>query len=502
VRKTALNLLSPTRQETTVSLPASAVAPPDPPVPRTEAADCLHAFAGAWTWPAGVSAMLALVQTRLQAYRVSLAWRRGLGFSLVAWTDTAPLDEGVGVNDLEAACNEAAAWAHAASWPPSGLGLPTEATAMSAHARLFQAQGLTAVMSVPVRNQRGQVVGVLSCERIPLQGGGAAADPRDASTGFVAADLDWLEALAALVGPVMAMRHVLEQPWYARSWTWLEALGQRLGDPRERLLRWSVLAMFGIAAFVAGWPLPYTVAVPARLEPQVQTTVVAPSDATLLSADVHAGDLVQAGQKLGTLSMAPSLRNREALAEQLVRVDALVQEAQAGNDTQALGRWQDVRADVQQRLDALRDIGATQVVSAPFDGVVIRQADRALAGVRLQRGDPMWVVAPGLDWRVVLEADEAVVGRLQVGQRGSLRLGSVPDRPVQLLIQRQGVPASLAADAEARFDVDAQAMGGALTGLRPGMRGMAHIDMPPRPVLWRVVDRLKVWWLFVLWELW
>jgi hypothetical protein len=111
-------------------------------------------------------------------------------------------------------------------------------------------------------------------------------------------------------------------------------------------------------------------------------------------------------------------------------------------------------------------------------------------------------VAPGLDWRVVLEADEAVVGRLQVGQRGSLRLGSVPDRPVQLLIQRQGVPASLAADAEARFDVDAQAMGGALTGLRPGMRGMAHIDMPPRPVLWRVVDRLKVWWLFVLWELW
>ncbi len=500
-----MNLRTPTRPETPVGPPAAAAGPPPLPAIRAEAVDCLHAFAGAWTWPLGVAAVLTLVQSRLQAYRVSLAWRRGQGLSLVAWTDLAPLDEGVGVNELESACNEARNWPQGASWPPCGPApgaTRLDEAAMQAHIRLFQAQGLTALMSVPVRNQRGQVVGVIACERIPVQGiGGAQARQADAA-GFVAAELAWLQSLAVLMGPVMAMRHALAQPWYARSWSWMEALGQRLSDPRERLLRGSVLAMFGIAAFVAGWPLPYTLSVPARLEPQVQTALVAPADATVLSSEVKVGDLVQAGQRLATLAPEASLRHRVALGEQLLRVDKLIQDAQLAGDAQASARWQDVRADVQQRLDALRDVSERAWVTAPFDGLVIRQVGRDMPGGRVQRGDALWVVAPGLDWRVILEADEGVVSRLQAGQRGSLRLGSDLDHTVQLVIKRQPVPVPGSRDDTVRFDVEAQAVGGTLTGLRPGWRGLAHIDMPARPVLWRAVDRLRAWWSITVWALW
>lgn len=467
--------------------------------------DCLHAFAGAWSWSAGVLPLLSMVQSRLAAYRVSLAWRRGHGLGLVAWTDVAPLDEGVGVNELESACNEACAWPHAAAWPTcarAGDEGQQEESAMQAHVRLFHAQGLTAVMSVPVRNQRGQVVGVITCERIPLQGRPA---PAAGSPGFVTAELAWLASLAQLMGPVMAMRHALEQPWYARSWSWMATLGERLGDPRERLLRGAVLSLFGVGAFMAGWPLPYSVSMPARLEPQVHTAVVAQADATVLTSDVRVGDLVQTGQRLSSLLPAPALRSREDLGEQLLKVDKLIQEAHQSGDEQALARWQDVRTDVRHRLDGLRDVGLTQTVTAPFDGVVIRQADRALPGERVQRGDALWVVAPGLDWRVVLEADEAVVAGLQPGQRGSLRLGRDPDRGVQLVLKQAPVPAARVATggmATVSFDVEALAVGGKLTGLRPGWRGTAHIDMPPRPVLWRVVDRLRVWCLFTVWELW
>jgi hypothetical protein len=446
--------------------------------------------------------MLSLVQSRLVAYRVSLAWRRGHGLSLVAWTDVAPLDEGVGVNELESACNEARHWPHAAAWPAcegdSPASLPGE-SAMQSHMRLFHAQGLTAVMSVPVRNHRGQVMGVMSCERIPLQGAGVQVV---GGGGFVAAELAWLESVSALMGPVMAMRHALEQPWYARSWSWMETLAERLGDPRERLLRGAVLSMFGVAAFMAGWPLPYTVSVPARLEPQVQTAVVAPADATVLSSDVKVGDLVQAGQRLATLSPEPTLRTREDLGVQLLKVDKLIQDAHQANDGQALERWQDVRTDLQHRLDALRDVALMQTVTAPFDGVVIRQAENTVTGTRVLRGDALWVVAPGLDWQILLEADESVVARLQTGQRGSLQLGRDPDRVVQLVLRRPPVPAATVGDNAVRFDVEAQAVGGTLTGLRPGWRGMAHIDMPPRPVLWRAVDRLRAWWLLTAWGLW
>jgi hypothetical protein len=494
-----LNFISPTRSEMPVMAPApQAAASPFATSVCVEAVDCLHAFSGAWNWSAGVAALLSLVQSRMAAYRVSLAWHRGHGLSLVAWTDVAPLDEGVGVNELESACNEALSWAHGAVWPACSTGQVDE-SAMQAHIRLFHAQGLTAVMSVPIRNQRGQVVGVMACERIPLQGD--SVNPAG-SPGFVAAELAWLASLVQLMGPVMAMRHALEQPWYARSWSWMEALGQRLGDPRERLLRGAVLSLFGIGAFMAGWPLPYSVSMPARLEAQVQTAVIAPTDATVLTSDMKVGDLVQAGQRMSTLSPAPALRSREDLGEQLLKVDKLIQDAHQANDDQALERWQDVRTDVQQRLDGLRDVGLVQTVTAPFDGVVIRQVERTLSGAHVQRGDALWVVAPGLDWRVVLEADEAVVARLQTGQRGSLRLGRDPDRVVQLVLRRPPVPAATNAPEGVRFDVEALAVGGTMTGLRPGWRGTAHIDMPPRPVLWRAVDRIRAWWLLTIWELW
>jgi multidrug efflux pump subunit AcrA (membrane-fusion protein) len=281
----------------------------------------------------------------------------------------------------------------------------------------------------------------------------------------------------------------------------MEALGQRLSDPRERLLRWSVLAFFGISAFMAGWPLPYTLAVPARLEPQVETAVVAPADAVVLSSLVKVGDMVQSGQPLVRLSPAPSLRQRDALREQLLRVDTSLHSALQQGDGQSADRWQDVRTDLQHRLDALKDVEAMTLVRAPFDGVVVRAGEAGGAGSQVLRGDALWVVSPGLDWRVVLEVGEGDVASLKPGQRASLRLASEPGRSVNLLLKRP-VPAAVTRDASVHFDVDAQPSGGAMAGLRPGQRGMAHIDMPPRPVLWRAVDSLRAWWWVAVWGLW
>jgi hypothetical protein len=503
-----LNLLTPTRPSplaakgtggTDEVLITSSLAVPD--AAPADAVACLHAFAAAWSWSLGVGTLLTQVQTRLHAYRVSLAWRRGTGVSLMAWSDVVPLDEGVGVNELEAACNEARHWSQAAAWPRCPAQGLSE-NDMPAHLGLFRSQGLTAVMSVPMRNDRGQVVAVLSCERIPFGQGqeGQEAGVRPAYV-FVEEDRIWLQQLAALIGPVVAMRRVLSQPWYLHSWSWMEALGQRLSDPRERWLRWSVLAFFGVAAFMAGWPLPYTLAVPARLEPQVLTAVVAPADAVVLSSQVKVGDMVQAGQSMGRLSPEPSLRQRDALAEQLLRADGALQAALLVGDVQAAGRRREVRVDLQQRLDALKDVEALSTVRAPFDGVLIRQAEGGAAGSRVQRGDALWVVSPGLDWRVVLEVGEGDVASLKPGQHATLRLASETGRSVQLLLKRP-VPAAVADEASPHFDVDAQAAGGGLAGLRPGMRGMAHIDMPPRPLLWRVFDRLRAWWWLAVWGLW
>lgn len=433
---------------------------------------------------------------------MSLGWCRGANVRLVAWSDVAPLDEGVGVLELEAACKEAMAWHQAAGWPAcSGQSLAPPQ--LEAHRALFQSQGLTALLSVPLRDAQGVVQGVVVCERIPMldeQSARTMSGPAE-GLGFNASERDWLQALAQMLGPVVAMRHRLEQPWYARGWSRLNDLAQRLGDPRERWLRGAVLAAFGSGSFILGWPLPYVMAVPVRLEAESQTAIVAPADAVVEQAGVHVGDLVRTGQPLARLSSLPALRQWHALGEQLVQAEHQLHLAQAQSDEAAVARLNGLVVDLRQRLDAGEPSRLSLTLTAPFDGVVIGQNEGGHASAQVQRGDALWVVSPGLDWRVVLEVDESMVATLTPGQHATMRLASSPGRAVHLMLGRP-VPAAIEGERRVRFDLQAQVTGGAMAGLRPGLVGVAYIDMPPKPMLERAVDALRNGWWVTLWGVW
>ena len=196
----------------------------------------------------------------------------------------------------------------------------------------------------------------------------------------------------------------------------------------------------------------YTVSVPARLEPQTQTALIAPVDGVVEQVAAHGGDLVRAGQPLA-------------------RVRPLEADAPA------------------------------QTLEAPYDGVVVRQQPGGQAGARVRRGDALWLVAPGLDWRVVLDVGETEVARLSAGQHATLRLAGATDREVHLLLHRPA-PVAVAGQHQVRFEVDAQVSGGAVAGLRPGLQGVAWIDMPPKPLLQRGVDAIRQAWWLTAWGLW
>jgi hypothetical protein len=483
--------------------------PPSPPASAKSAdglpADqvgCLHTLAAARSWSTGVSAVLTRVQSRLGAYRVSLGWCRGDAVHLAAWSDVAPLDEGVGVPELEAAYQEALFWPQAACWPASS-GQTLSVDLMGDHLALFKSQGLTGLLSAPLHDDLGRVCGVLLCERIPMldkPSARAVSWPVE-GMGFSAAERDWLQTLAQMLGPVLSMRHRLEQPWYMRSWSRLSKLAQRLSDPRERVLRGAVLAAFGSGAFLLGWPLPYTLAVTARLEAQSQTAIVAPADAVVEQAGVHVGELVRAGQPLARLSSLPAVREWQGLGEQLVRAETQLRLAQAQGDARAVARLDPLVMDLKQRLDAGEPARLSLTLAAPFDGVVMSQNDGGRAGSQVHRGDALWVVSPGLDWRVVLEIDESHVAQLNSGQHATMRLASAPDRAVHLVLAR-AVPAAIDGERHVRFEIEAQVTGGAMAGLRPGLVGVAYIDMPPKPMLDRAADTLRQWWWLNWWGVW
>lgn len=412
---------------------------------------CLNAFLGARDWQAGVMALATQVNRLLGGHRVAVAWRDGRSMRLRALSDGVPLDEGVALPALHEAIESCAAQAALVVWPrPSTAATAKEGLQVSAHAALLSVQGLSGVATAPLAVD-DQVCGVLSCERVamadsgsPMASGRAAHDE-----GFSDAEQLWLRSLAGWLAPAMALRYRLEQPWYARSWAWLETFSVRLADPRERTLRWSVLAFFGVLSFGLGLPLPYQVSVTAHLEGATERVLSAPVDGVLQEARVRVGDQVQAGQVLARMTDAGQ---------------------------------------------------ASQPLTAPYDGVVIGASLTQRLGQRVPRGEVLLTVAPGLDWRVVLDVPEPLVASLRSGQVAHLRLGALPDRTVGLVLTRVAPVARHLPDSVV-YEVQAAptGAGAGARDLRPGLDGVARIDMPARPLLWRGMERCWLWLRGLAW---
>jgi multidrug resistance efflux pump len=458
---------------------------------------CLRMALHASDWKAGSAEVVADIAHRLGCLRVSLGWVVAGQLRVVALSDGVVLEEGAAIPELQQAMLESL-HQHAVLVWPSQVRQATQITL--SHQSLFKAQGLAGVVSVPMAH-RGRAVGVLTCERSvvsdPLRPNPGKRASREA---FSADELRWLEQLAEGMAPLMVLRQRLDRSMSERARSAALVFWYRLADPTERRLRWSlVAAASGLAASLL-WPLPYHVSATARLEGAVQRVMSAGQDGFLREVHVRAGDVVKAGQVLAELS-DDELQNarRARLAEVTQQENAFAEAFAKGDRAQAASAQTKVSeakaqlALVEQQLQRLR-------IVAPFDGVVIQGDLRQQLGAPVKRGETLLTLAPGLDWRVVLEVDESDVGELQSGQVAGLRLAAIPGQVISLVLDRVTPVAKPTADG-VRYEVEATptGAGAGLAGLRPGLQGVGQVQLPSRPLLTRWLDRAWRWVRLTTW---
>ena len=119
---------------------------------------------------------------------------------------------------------------------------------------------------------------------------------------------------------------------------------------------------------------------------------------------------------------------------------------------------------------------------APFDGVIVEGDWSQGLGSPIERGTLLFEVAPLDGYRIVLEVDERDVTHVRVGQRGRLALASFPDIAFPLEIRRV-MPVSMSGQGRTWFRVEADLESPA-RGLRPGMEGVAKVDIGEHQRLW------------------
>ena len=419
----------------------------------------------------------------LRASQVSLGWRDGDRMRIVASDPHgAREDEGDTRQALAAAMDEALDQQR----PVFSLDRDLQAV-RTAHRALATISGARALLGVPI-GMEGRPLGAVMIAW-------AASDERPIDQTLAAASA-LVQATLPAVTRLLLLQRAIQSPLWSGD-------RRRSVQPIEHSRRRQRLGLAAVAILaLLLWPFEQSLNVPVRIEGGMQRIAAAPADGYLKSVEARAGDRVAAGQVLAQLGERDlELEHARLVGETgqyQAQADAAMARGQRGEMAVAQSRLAQTRARlalIELRLDQLR-------VRAPIDGVVIDGDLRDRVGAPVDRGENLFVVAPSDRWRAVVELDERDLRAARVGASGTLSLDALPDHEATLRIERIA-PSATVLDGRNVVELQA-AIDHAIEDLRPGMRGVAHLDAGRSNLLARFTTRVagtlqRIWWRWRPW---
>jgi multidrug efflux pump subunit AcrA (membrane-fusion protein) len=414
------------------------------------------------TAAASVVADLAVL---LRCERVSLGLRSGRQLRVTTISGVTDLrSQQDAVRYVAQAMEEALAQRSAVVYPlPPG----TAPNVTLAHAGMAQSNGRLSICTLPIVCG-DRATGALLLER------------RD---GFDAHTLQLAKDAALFIGPVLVLQHRAERSLVAR----LEAsAGDGPAGSGRSPWRLSVLAAAIALAVLAVWPTTYRVVAPARVEGAAQQVIAAPVDGFLRAVAARPGELVHADQVIVQLEDQDLTLEREKWESEIAQLDKQYREALSKDDAAQIVVARSKLEQARGQLDlAQRQLERTRL-KAPFDGVLISGDLSQSIGVPVKRGQELMTIATERAYRIVAEVDEQDIASLQVGQNAQVMFAALP-HPVAFSVTRIA-PVASTADGRNMFEIEGRASAeSAAATLRPGLRGVARIDIEPSHVG-------AVWW--------
>jgi RND family efflux transporter MFP subunit len=366
--------------------------------------------------------------------------------------------------------------------------LPSGATprVSRAHDELARYGAGSTVYTVPFGSGR-RIVGAITFER-------------PADRPFDQHALDLIEAVAGFTGPGLEILR-REDRWLAvKAVDAARDTLARLLGPGQLAFKVAAIGVLASLAFVLFAKGDYRVTARALMEPSVRRVAVAPFGGYVREAPVRAGDLVRAGQVLVVLDDRELRLERAKLESQREQLDRQRALALAQSNAAQINI---ARAQIDQataRIALIEEqLGKTRVV-AGFDGVVVTGDLSQSLGIPVDKGQVLFEIAPLGAYRLVVQVDERDINDVTVGRRGQLVLAAAPADPLPFTVERI-VPVSVARDGRNFFRVEGR-LEQTPERLRPGMEGVAKIDVDRRllATIWTRSARDSA--LLTLWTWW
>jgi hypothetical protein len=419
--------------------------------------------------------------------RVSLGWVKRHNIRLIAMSDTEDLkrhsDE---ASALELAMGEALDQAQPIVYPIGPKAEPAlQQAVVHAHRKLVAGLKGRSVLSVPLRH-RDEQVGVLVLER--------------EETTFEPDQVQFIQLVADIVGPHLDDRYLSDRwlpvhAWYSAK----DGLAYLVG-PKHTIWKAVAILVLGVILYCAFGTWDYRVTAPFTLEARVKRILPAPYEGRVIQVSAKPGDQVTKGAVLAQMDTAELqlqlLEAKAKIAQASIEREKALGEGKISEYQQASATIDQIKAQVQlleYRIDKAK-------ITAPLDGVVIDSKWYDKEGAFAKQGEPLFEVAPVEDIRAIIKVSESDIDLFKVGPAisGTLATRALPEREFDFRGESL-VPKANPADNVNSFEFRANIQSPGIW-MRPGMEGIAKVEVGTRPVWWvlthRMTDylRLTLWW--------
>ncbi len=421
------------------------------------------------------------IASRFECDRVSLGWLKAPYVRLQAISHMERFDKKMdAVQGIEAAMEETLDQDEEILWPrPEAV-----SSVVRAHQNYAKTQGSEHIVSLPIRLDDAAVAAV-TCER---QKGPFTEDE--------------VRGLRLLCDQTARRLSDLKQQdrWFgARMASSVrDGLGKLVGVEHTFAKLMGILLCAALAFMVFG-KLPYRVEAPFLLKTDDLAYLPAPFDGYIDKVHVKIGDLVEAEKQVLTLDTRELLLEESTALANLNRYTREAEKARAENALADMRISQALADQAQARLELVRHHLAHAQLKAPFSGIVVEGDLEELLGAPVQKGDVLFKVAMLENLYTELKVAERDVHEVSTGQTGQIAFLSRPDEKFSVLVQRID-PVAVVEEEGNVFLLRAKLTEDPGFWWRPGMSGVAKIDVGKRNVLWilthRTVDFLRIflWW--------
>jgi RND family efflux transporter MFP subunit len=288
--------------------------------------------------------------------------------------------------------------------------------------------------------------------------------------------------------------------WFgARFATWMREQAAKLIGPEHTIAKLGVLAAAALIAVLFVLTVDYRPEAPFVLKCDELAQVPAPFDGYLDEVHVRVGDFVEAGKSLLVLDTRELLLQEAAALAERQRFLAEAQKAEGDNNVADMRIAQASAQEAGARLDLARHHLEKATVRAPFEGYVVEGDLRERIAAPVKQGEVLLKVARIDVMLAEIEMPERDIHEINAGQMGEIAFASRPQFTFPIRVERVEPSAEVREKGNA-FVVRGEFIGGHEAWWRPGMTGVARINVGPRNLLWiwthRTVDflRLYLWW--------